>query len=370
MNMALRSFLLVVVSAFAVISLDTHAQESQGIQYYLSSPEVSVDADYYVDERSGIVLTKRKMDRLNGYSVDIRAWHDAIGEKPWQGEFFCEPDSLVVTQAASDRASDWYLNNLVWIDDASYNGNLVQLRAAYYPSMGNGGAIQGVDLSSKPGMPLALEEIIEHRSGENTVVSSFTMHNASDEPQKAFFIYQDAAYLWFPRGNQRTIIPLTIKLDAHGESEIFVKRHKVFAVEADEAVFAGHIDFEHGIVAGVVGRGPDVRIGTTKGYVGVGRKKMHSSDFTHHFSTAAGLRFNDLPGESYEAAYDDTDLKNRFVALDFGELHPGQQRTRSYGRIMFQQTGGFRDVAEVVDLIISEMNEAHDKRKLDSRLYR
>lgn len=78
MNMLFRVFSVMV----AAMPLQVQVNAPQGIQYYLSSPEVSVDADYYVDEPSGIVLTKRKKDRLNGYSVDIRAWHDAIGEQP------------------------------------------------------------------------------------------------------------------------------------------------------------------------------------------------------------------------------------------------------------------------------------------------
>jgi hypothetical protein len=364
MNMLFRVFSVMV----AAMPLQAQVNAPQGIQYYLSSPEVSVDADYYVDEPSGIVLTKRKMDRLNGYSVDIRAWHDAIGEQPWQGEFFCEPDSLVVTHAASGRSADWYLNNLVWIDDASHNKDRVQLRAAHYPSFGHSGAVNGLAFEDRPGLPLALEEIIELRSGQNTVVSSFTMHNASDEPQEAFFIYQDAAYLWFPRGNQETILPLTIRLDIQGRTRVTVKRHKAAALKDGESMFAGHVDLRHGIVAGVVGRGPDVRVGAISGYVGVGSAPTRNGDAAH-VADAAGLKFQDLPDGRYDAAYHDTDLKNRFVALDFGTLHPDQWRTRAYGRIMFQKIGGFRNVEEVVALIVSEMLNGYDKRIPDSKLY-
>jgi len=323
---------------------------SKGIYHYTKAYKPFTDAHHYIDESSGIVMTKQNEIQNNGYHVDLRAFHE---DYVWRGEFFCQPDTVIVATTAEGRRS-WYLTGLVWTDDAWYTPDQVQISAAHYPRFGDLGDLTPEAKGSTAAMPFAVVETHNHFRGDHHVTTTVEITNKSASPAQAIYIYQDAAYLWFPRGTQKGIEPVNITV-AGGEVTSSIGTYEAHEVGHNEALFSGYVDRKNGVISGVFTDRPGARIGAIGRYLGIRQTDGDGSGNKFHVLSDDISSIDDIPGDNFPPTDRKRLLKNRFVAIDFGVLAPGDTVHGRFERIMFYEAAGDLTDDTIATLVSDEM---------------
>lgn len=327
-----------------------HPAAPRGIYHYTKAYKPFTDAHHYIDESSRIVMTKQNEIQSNGYHVDLRAFHE---DYVWRGEFFCQPDTVIVSPSAAGQRS-WYLTGLVWTDDAWFTPDQVQISAAHYPRFGDLGDLTPEGKGNTAPMPFAVVETHNHFRGTHHVSTTVEITNQSATPAQAIYIYQDAAYLWFPRGTQKGTEPVNITL-VDGEVASSIGTYRAREVGSNEALFSGYVDRKNGVISGVFTDLPGARIGTIGRYLGIRQTDGDGSGNKFHVLSGDVSSMEDVPGDNFPPSDHERSLKNRFVAIDFGVLAAGDTVRGKFERIMFYEPAGNLTDDTIVTLISDEM---------------
>jgi hypothetical protein len=282
------------------------------------------DAEYVEDASvaGGIVLTMPKYQWRNTFSVDYRGSREA--GQPWKTEYFCEPDTVLLIED-ENAAQGCYLPYLARVDDLWANASQARAAARFAPGMGAISALLPVTTPLET--PLVdMTEMDILRAGSGRVETQITIKNCDSGAKRTTYVYQDAAYMWFPDGNQVTVE--TMRLQATPQGYI----RDVNLESAGPTVgwqFAGTFSRARGIVSGLLSFEPSDILGVSAHYIGISGAANVS-----YFTPTPGYRRADVPAAGLGGAFGPTSLKNRFVAMDFGTLQPGQSQTRVFYRIM------------------------------------
>jgi hypothetical protein len=168
------------------------------------------------------------------------------------------------------------------------------------------------------------------RRGVPLVVTLVTITNRSREAQRMSYIYQDAAYMWFPDGDQRNVESIRIGTSRSGYDR-FANVVSAGVTAPGFWQFAGTFNRQHGVVAGLLSMNNGEVIGISGEYVGITTSVV---DGAGRFHNRSGFHNADIPRVTTVTNVRTQPFINRFIALDFGEMQPDQQKTLSYFRIM------------------------------------
>ena len=299
------------------------------------------DAEYVEDASvaGGIVLTMPKYQWRNTFSVDYRGSRET--GQPWKTEYFCEPDAVLLVEDELS-AQGFYLPYLARVDDLWANASQARAAARFTPGMG---AINAL-LPVKTALPTPLVDLTEMdilRSGSGRVETQVTATNCDASPKRITYVYQDAAYMWFPDGNQNAVE--TMRLQALPSGYV----RDVNLESAGPTVnwqFAGTFNRARGVVSGLLSFEASDIVGLSSHYIGITGAANVS-----YFTPTQGYRRANIPANGLGGAFGPTSLKNRFIALDFGTLQPGQTLTRVFYRIMTVLPEGQRSEQGIHDWV-------------------
>jgi hypothetical protein len=315
--------------------------------------------DHFIDPSTLIVLTKQRGPRSNGYHVDLRGLepdHDESGFA-WRSEFFCEPDSILI--GYNDHIYEKsYLNYLNWIDDAHQTPKRAWISLKHFA--GNGslrGLIPESALQTHSSPRFDITEDHRLRLGNPFVETSVALTNRHDETLSAIYIYQDAAFLWFPRGDQKTIVPLNVelRLDTPYPGVSASSEYRSMILPHDAMAFSGFFDPEHSVLSGLVAVDPGLMIGTIRGYLSIdGGTREESGSF--HFLTPDEVTF-----ETLTSSVGMTRVKNRYVAAELEDIAPGESVKLRFYRFMSYRPGVRVTPEEWLQLLEAELISFHDQ---------
>jgi hypothetical protein len=179
-----------------------------------------------------------------------------------------------------------------------------------------------------PEVDIAIRNQLE--SGIPVVVTLVTLTNRASASARLTYIYQDAAYMWFPDGDQRNTESMRIKTSTEGYGR-YVNVVSAGATAPGFWQFAGTFNREHGVIAGILSLSEGEIAGISGDYVGLGGVEIDGSGF---YLGRANYRAADIPRVETEMDVRQNRYINRFIAHDFGELQPGESKTFTLFRIM------------------------------------
>lgn len=281
-------------------------------------------ATYIEDRDSNVVLTIQRELGVSG--VDMRGMRDADGQ--WRAEYFCRPDMVLVTENRR-RAQTYYLPYLAWATTRHVTEDSAVIESRWLTSMGTMASILP---SSVPTPQPTTDIVIRHQlqRGIPMVVTRVTLTNRARDAQRMNYIYQDAAYMWFPDGDQRNTESVRITT-GNGTRDRFTNVASAGETEPGFWQFAGTFNREHGVIAGVLSMNGGEIAGISGDYIGVNVSTVRNTGFYHG---RRDFRIADIPRATTDAGVRTLPYINRFISLDFGELQPGQSKTLSFFRIM------------------------------------
>jgi hypothetical protein len=360
-NMLVASFIIVILIVTILCAIafmnysggkssnminDTSNNKS-AIYYYSKAYKPFTDADYYIDPMSKIVLTKQKEERRNGYDIDVRG---LTNDMNWTSEFFCEPDTIVIAYNNNSYAKT-YLGYLVWIDDVYLSDNQVIISLLHLNNFGNlGTLINPVALNTINYVPVDIEGSYNHFLGSNVIETTVNIRNMGDSNLTIVYVYQDAAYLWFPRQNQNGVLPVFYSKGA-GEEEFLVGNYTAYSLKGEDRAFAGYADKEHGIISGIVSTTPGIKVGILPEYIG-----LNGDAEGYVLMSNQNITFTDIPDETFNGSIaPDVGLKNLYVAFELTNMAPGETRSIHYYRLMMLSPEKSMDNGSIQSFINNEI---------------
>jgi hypothetical protein len=140
------------------------------------------------------------------------------------------------------------------------------------------------------------------------------------------YVYQDGAFMWFPDGDQRHVESIRIVASLLAR-QMYVNTVSAGPTPAGSWQFVGTFNREHGVVAGIVTTDQSDVAGISGDYIGV--RQIQRGGVPYFVPRANPVIPRGEGVNIREATYD-----NRFIALDFGTLQPGEEKQRYFHRIM------------------------------------
>lgn len=312
-----QAFLAAAVTSFAAPAAAQIVVTSDGYDTFTGGT-------YIEDVESAIVLTLQR--ELGQSGMNIRGPRDADGQ--WRVEFFCEPDNVLITEEGR-RTRSYYLPYLTWSTTHHVTDDAAIVEARRLPSMGTIASLLPADI--EPASPEA-DILVRHqlRRGARLVESLVAITNRADRPQRMTYVYQDAAFMWFPDGDQRNTESVRFTV-SDGQLQRYFNTESSGTTTAGHWQFVGTFNREHGIVAGIISLTPNEVAGITGDYIGVRGVNIENKGF---YQSRRDFRQSDIVPIASGRGVRELPYINRYVALDFGEMAPGETRTMPYFRIM------------------------------------
>ncbi|MEQ1491396.1 MAG: hypothetical protein ABL932_12690 [Terricaulis sp.] len=281
-------------------------------------------ATYIEDHDSNIVLTEIREMGFSG--VDIRGLRDPDGQ--WRVEYFCRPDTVLIAESGRRRQT-YYLPYLSWSSANYVTDDVAIVESRRVPSMGTFGSLLP---ESVPSPSPEADITVRHqlRRGARVVESLVTITNRARSAQHMTYIYQDAAYMWFPEGDQKNTESIRLSVSP-GVVQRQVNASSSGPTPAGYWQFAGTFNRHRGVVAGILSMTPGEIAGISGNYVGVSPTEIEGQGY---YRARRDFGSDDIPIEQRGEGVRDMRFVNRFVALDFGSLEPGETRTLPFLRIM------------------------------------
>jgi len=326
--------------------------DNKSILYHFSDAyKPFTGADYYVDPVSEIVLTAQKEERRNGYDLDVRGFSPTYN---WTSEFFCEPDTVVIAYNNSTYMKA-YLDYLVWIDDVYLSDDQVMISLLHLKEFGNlGPLINPVALKSVDDLPIDIEETHNHFLGSNLIDTNVTICNRGDSNLNIIYVYQDAAYLWYPRGNQSGVTPVFYS-SVSGVNNNEIGNYTAYSLKSNDKAFAGYADKEHDVISGIISASPDTKVGIIPEYIGL---VYGSSQSIPGFEVLSDqkITYTDIPDEKFNgSAASDNDFKAIYIAFNLENMAPGETRSFNFYRFAYNGKGEPLSNDTLISIISSEM---------------
>ena len=165
------------------------------------------NATHYIDNRSGIVLTTYKNDRIlqsmlpnfRGLNYQDLPFKEENFNK-WEVEYFCEPD-WVLSYYHGTEGGVVYLNELNWEKEVAFSNDTFSIKYHHKPAFGH--------VYIQKSFPFELDITFTIKFGSNKVVTDFVLNPLKEIQYDLNLIAQDAAYMWFPQNDQSTVSGLT-----------------------------------------------------------------------------------------------------------------------------------------------------------------
>ena len=184
---------------------------------------------HYIDNRSGIVLTTYKNDRIlesmlpnfRGLNYQDLPFKEQNFKK-WEVEYFCEPD-WVLSYHHGTEGGVVYLNELNWEKEVAFSNETFSIKYHHKPEFGF--------VYMQKIFPFELDITFTINLGSNKVVTDFVLNPLKKIQYDLNFIAQDAAYMWFPQNDQSTVSGLTASANHsnYGHNVMFSTKEQLFA---------------------------------------------------------------------------------------------------------------------------------------------
>lgn len=304
--------------------------------------------NYYIDQVTGIVLTEQCYIFRGGHGLDFRALTQTVDLNNqeisgWECEFFCEPESVL---SALDNG-EWksiYASYLNTKKDVFYDSSKLIYSTYWSPGMGMVPLPSVFSTNGVQELPISWNEITTFVSG-NRIVANETIIGLPVQNETTFvYVYQDAAYLWFPRHTQVDVIPFTGSVVNSGSIFEIYGYHAVEKKHDDNiAIFAGNVDLDNGVLTAIVTNHPGASVGNIGWYLGFHKQEMiNGFSYSIFDSTTHPLKPESIPEAGVLQGVDisSNDLRNIFMAFS-GNLSSGESISFRWARIMIHHKSGF-----------------------------
>ena len=279
--------------------------------------------DYVEDHSANVVMVGVRAAPYNNFRNQYRACRNPLNNQ-WEAEYFCDPDHILIVE--DDAASQaHYLDYRTWMDDLYVGAATAKASAIYAPSMGSIASLLPVTTPLPPlDAELRFTDMMEE--GKGKIESTICVWNRGTTPKRFTYVYQDAAFMWYPDNAQLHVE--SMHLTATTVFTRTINRESAGQIAQGQWQFAGTFHRTKGVVAGILSFAPTDRIGIAKGYLGF---SMQPSGYA---VTTPGYRQSNIPSGLGSPLTIGVDIFNRFAALDFGVLQPGQGAGQTLYRIM------------------------------------
>jgi hypothetical protein len=243
------------------------------LMYYSSAYNAFTGWEWIIDTTTGVSLGRPKVGTLRNYQFKIHPI-DHLDPNEWsEGEFFCDPDSILFYEVEGEPPGAVYLPYLAWESDLYIAPEWDWARLSAWHRIGDGFVHEA---GTEP--PIEIREDRSLVVGEGFVEIRVYLTNRADRSVSVAYVYQDAAYLWLPQQDQSS-------LTGYGQAN-GVKHWGTFWFDSVGGYdgYAGLVDLEHDVMAGISVLDYRARIGVLPKYLFFG------------FSPAP--EGSDLPGEA------------------------------------------------------------------------
>ncbi|MGC8771621.1 MAG: hypothetical protein ACP5Q5_10260 [Brevinematia bacterium] len=278
---------------------------------------------WFIDSKTKIAMGK---DPIHLGENSIYLYRYSLGgdnglppSNGWEGEFFCSPDTMVYVYNSNINELA-YLKHLSWSSDKflSYDRKKAGLAFYYWNSGVYSTNIHDIDSVTpiSTNVKLNIEEFNYLFNGFYVSPVKVSIQSLYTQNVDVVYIYQDAAYMWFPRGNQEGVEIIFFPID-NSENVSNISQFRLNS--SNDFYFAGTYDPSNNIIAGLYSDWKSYSAAITR-YIG--NNVSNIDQITNFLKTNSGI----LP--SIE------DLKNRAIIFHITSLQPNEKREFWYYRVM------------------------------------
>jgi hypothetical protein len=330
---------LVSICAAYFISL-----KKDKIEFFMTGYDSFGNEKWLVDKKTGIAMSFENNSKkyYDNYSIRFSSLKGGSLNKntngyEWVGEYFCEPDNIVIVNNENDYKIS-YLPYLKWRKDFFINndgsfGRVSVYREAFY------GKIRSYDIERKyltENDDLDLDIKSDHTiyAGKNIVKSNIYIKNEYDYPINAYYIIQDAAYLNLSDNNSIGVMPISFRA---GDMNSASSEYGKFTNKNNERYFIGSYRDNYNLLAGFFVNQDDIVLGLSDKYLGIKNIEIKDDNQMRVDVWDGDIKENldniFAPEESHPKI-NDVSYVNRFIVFPINELKPNEERSITYYRIM------------------------------------
>jgi len=317
------NYILPLLIRFKGIYFDTFAYDTQS------------DAKWFIDSKTKIAMGK---DSDGIFANSSYRFHV---EKPdrnreWQGEFFCQPDTVIL---AFDQNQHYLAYNgyLRWDSDTFLRQDKKFARISLWRTPNTDikyiESIPRKEIEKTPNLLADIQEDISLYYGNPVGESRVYITNRYSKSMSFLYIYQDAAYMWLPQGNQDRVQFIFFPVDDSDNLETL----SAFGLNSNNTYFfAGTYHPDHNILSGVFTTAPASFVATLPSYIG------NKEEFNYFVQDETVASYDDIIQRIKKLVGFNTNevcLKNRAVAIFFDQVKPGETRAAIFYRVMLYYPG-------------------------------
>lgn len=306
-------------------------------------------ANHYIDQRTGVVLTIYELNPgVSNFVPNFRGVpttnlpfkDDRHG--PWQIEYFCEPDYMLGFYSDAQKTVA-YLNSLHWEKSLYFDQDKDRILLSYRHRAAEGwlsGSTVYDHVKNQTPPPVDMLIHFMWTAGSNVVIVQLDITNQSAARADLSMVLQDAAYMWFPDGNQRNVG------SGLWQDGAFLSKNRKVAITKNDGklapILASTWSTVHGVVSGFrhvrsidpVGQPAAIEAGgiapgyvMVPRYVPVGHQLPLDKDQGHDLASVLDKihRVSTPPEKPFY---------NRYLAYQFQNVRPGEKVTIRYDLIM------------------------------------
>ncbi len=323
-------------------------------------------ADLIIDKISNITTTIQNHIHRGGYHLDFRGMTQSVNLdqelQGWEVEYFCENEGIISTKVNDKWRTSYYayLNSkLDWFIDL--NIGCFCPSSFWSPGMGGFHSFLPLEVNCINSIypSVSIHDNIRIQEGSNIAHSITEIGNPSADFVDYIYVYQDAAYLWFPRGNQESVVPFLGYLNSNGLLTIYYAHQGTLICDENmPLIFSGNVDFAHGVCTALFSVTPASRVGNIDRYIGFEKQIVVDGIAYAVLDKDNPTTLDHQPAEYIDSCADTSTsfLRSIFFWID-GSLNSYETKKHDWGRLMMHKTEGFKSESEVTGLISNMLNK-------------
>lgn len=285
--------------------------------------------DWFIDQETHLGMGVAKGGFLSEYGPKIHPI-DPLNPEPWsKGEFFCDPDTIIVAKTKS-KYEIAYGNYLSWNKDMYLREDNQFARVSFNYNNGLKRNLNPDILNKNDALKLDIREDHTMLAGKNWIQTNVEIINRYSEPTDVLYIYQDAAYMWLPDNNQDGVTPFSVKL---GDSPTFSTEFQVNTTGI-EGYVAGTVHNERNIFSGLYTDNPNALIGAVPNYVlfkVTGRVSLDNNDVDNF-----PKEIDEIISNMRNSINEPGQFKSRVIAFPIMNIEPGEKVIITFYRMGLQ----------------------------------
>jgi len=340
---------IIFASLFSILGyflINYFYEKNSGLKIFVSGYDAFGNEKWIVDKKTGIAMsfenntnsiydyfTVRYSSLKNGFENKEGGYH-------WVGEYFCQPDSIVIMKNDKDEYQISYLPYLKWRKDffIAKDGSFGRISVIKDSVGGKLDQVDKLYTDRVSDLNLNIRRDSTLGSGNNFSRTDIYIKNKYSYPVDLYYIVQDAAYMNFNKGNSVNVFPISLSFnETVGHSfRLASDQYKTMQNNDELKNFVGSYRSDFNILAGFYTDNDYAILGLKNKYLGI--EKSDGAMQALVVDNDLDKIVSDAVNAEQFSKIRSSDFVNRFIIFPVIQLQPEEERNINFYRIMIDKS--------------------------------